>query len=306
MEGSLWVRKDVPLSKDATQQDTVQARPSIASAPVAANIAPGPPDQPVLEARINELENKLGTTTSELEKTQVLLLEMGRELKITTNMLQQVLTMFKTLSDGNSPSHSLANPGTEALLAHNFPLLDGANGSGSGSVPTGSPPKAQAYAYGVGSRQGAPLGLELAPLYNTGPAFLAGQPTHSQSSAYGSGANPSISQNYPGGHTALRGPFTQPIWMQQSDSVTMSQVVRTSSGHQQTSTLATGAPPFSDYYPSVPIQQATFAHEVSNRIQLSNSFGASGRAKASTGSFMVPSPSNPNISNNFQQAQFPH
>lgn len=212
--------------------------------------------------------------------------------------------MFKALSTRNNPSHSLANRGPEGLLAHNFPHLDGANGYD--GVPTGSPPKAQAYAYGVGGPQGAPLGPEIAQPYNTGPAFLAGQPTHSHSWGHGSEANPSTSQNYPGGHTTLRGPFTQPVWMQQSDSVTMSQLVRNSSGHQHTSTLATGALPFSDYYPSVPIQQVTFAHEASNRIQLSNSFGASGRAKALTGSFMVPSPSNPNISNNFQQAQFPH
>ncbi|KAG8895595.1 hypothetical protein FRC00_007244, partial [Tulasnella sp. 408] len=274
-EGSLWVRKDAPPSKDDTRQDTVQECPPTASAPVAANIAPGPSRQLDLEARIDELQSKLCTTTSQLEKTQVLLLEMGRELKTTTTTLQQVLTMLNALSTGNGPSHSLANPGSEALLAHSFLQMDGANGYD--SVPNGSPPRGQANAHGVGGIQQVPFGLEVAPSYNTGPCFLGGQLTHPQSSRHGSEANPIISQAYPGGHTALRGPFSQPIWMQQSDSATMSQVVRTSSGHQQTPTLATGAPPFSNYCPSVPIQQVTVAYQAPNRTQRSNYFGASGR-----------------------------
>ncbi|KAG9044511.1 hypothetical protein FS837_008040 [Tulasnella sp. UAMH 9824] len=303
-EGSLWVRKDVPPSKDAPKQHTVQERHPTISTPGAAKVAPGPTEQPDMGARINELQSKLGTTTSELEKTQVLLLEMGRELKTTTTTLQQVLTMLKALSTGNGPSHSLANPGSEGLLAHNFLQMDGANGYV--SVPNGSPPKAQADAYGVGNLREVPLGLEIAPSYNTGPAFFAGQPTHSQSSGYQSEANPSISQTYPGGHATLKGPFPQSFWMQQSNSVTMAQAVRTTSGHHPTSRPATGVPPFSDYYPSVPIQEVTFAHQASNSTQLSNPFGASGRAKALTGSFTVPSPANPNISNNLQQAHFSH
>lgn len=316
-EGSLWVRKDAPQSKDAAPQDMVQERPPTTSASFAANMAPRPSDQPDLEARMDELQNKLSTTTSdlnatkseldatrsELKETRDLLSDTRSEVKILTNLLRQLFGRDSTtepVSTRDGPSHPMPNFGRGPVVAHGPSQMiqtDAHDG-----IPYRSLLTPQAGAYGVTAPQGAPLGLGIPPSYNpVGPAFPSEQPARPKPSGYGFEVNPGITRPYSGGHTRLGGPFPGHSWVQQSD---MPQVAGTSSGHQQTSIIATGAPLLSDYCLPIPDPQVTSAYHATTRGQLSNHSRASGKAKTSTGPSVVPSPANPDNSNDLQQAQF--
>ncbi|KAG8913158.1 hypothetical protein FRC01_004706 [Tulasnella sp. 417] len=102
-EGSLWLRKAALLPEDLSQRSTLLEQPPIASAPVAASVVPQPPDQRALEARMNELENKLAIV-------QAFLSEVGRELT-TTNHFSQLdgANVYHAIHNGFA-SHAQAYP----------------------------------------------------------------------------------------------------------------------------------------------------------------------------------------------------
>ncbi|KAG8913159.1 hypothetical protein FRC01_004707, partial [Tulasnella sp. 417] len=119
-EGSLWFRKATALPKDLSQQSTLLERPPTAGVHIGASVVPQPLDQRDLEARMNELENKLAIV-------QALLSGVGREPTVTKTGTQAALATFKSPLMSNGSSHSLANTGLGAGLTNHFSQLDGAD-----------------------------------------------------------------------------------------------------------------------------------------------------------------------------------
>lgn len=226
-------------------QSTVQEQPETAS--VAAIVDPGPSAQPHLEARMDELENRLRT-----------------ELAAIRSRLPSEKEPLAAAERG--PSQSV--PDSRRMVAHDSYQMNQADGYG--SIPGGSLPKPQIYARGF---EALLFDRDTVPPYHPivgAPTSAAEQPAVSQSPDCGFGANPGIpqAQTYPDGQAALEWPFPQ-AYPQENGSVDILQTAGMSYGHQQSPTTEGSFPtwPVDFEFGSAPSSsQAPTRAKPSNRL----------------------------------------
>lgn len=204
--------------------------------------APSPSPQPDLEARVDELENQLRTTNSELsairskeKDTRDLALNTQSEVDVLRGLICQWIGMERgaVASAGNGPSQFVLDSGPK--VAHDPLQMNQANGYG--GIPNGSKLKPQTDARGFEAPMGFISYQETAPpRYDPvgTPTSAAGQCTLLHSPDYSVGENSDIpqAQTDTKGQTAPGRP-SQPACPRENDSSGKSQAAGTSSGHQE-------------------------------------------------------------------------